>query len=79
VTYESWRISYQSSEQAARAAFNENVRLHRQVEVLTRQMSILKDAISSAELAFWALPDADGPAQKMENAIAEINSIEVKE
>ena len=36
MTYESWRISYQSSEQAARAAYAECARLQAKVEAMER-------------------------------------------
>ena len=35
--YEAWRISYQSSEQAARAAYEECVRLQAKIEAMERQ------------------------------------------
>ena len=38
-TYESWRISYQSSEQAARAAFEESSRLREAMQWWMRQYS----------------------------------------
>lgn len=34
MTYESWRISYQSSEAAARSAWQEMIRLHHRVNEL---------------------------------------------
>lgn len=37
MTYESWRISYQSSEQAARAAYAECVRLRARIERMEKQ------------------------------------------
>ena len=37
MTYEAWRISYQSSEQAARAAYAECARLQAKIEVMERQ------------------------------------------
>ena len=37
MTYEAWRISYQSSEQAARAAYAECARLQAKVEEMERQ------------------------------------------
>ena len=37
MTYESWRISYQSSEQAARAAYAECARLRAKIEQMERQ------------------------------------------
>ena len=38
--YEAWRISYQSSEQAARAAYAECVRLQAKIEVMERQKPV---------------------------------------
>ena len=37
MTYEAWRISYQSSEQAARAAYAECEQLRAKIEVMERQ------------------------------------------
>ena len=37
MTYEAWRISYQSSEQAARAAYEECVRLQAKIEAMEKQ------------------------------------------
>ena len=37
MTYESWRISYQSSEQAARAAYAECARLQAKIEAMEKQ------------------------------------------
>lgn len=37
MTYEAWRISYQSSEQAARAAYAECVRLQAKIEQMEKQ------------------------------------------
>ena len=42
MTYEAWRISYQSSEQAARAAYAECARLQAKVEALERQEPVGK-------------------------------------
>ena len=39
MTYESWRISYQSSEAAARSAWQEMIRLHHRVNELEAQLS----------------------------------------
>ena len=47
--YEAWRISYQSSEQAARAAYAECARLRAKVEAMERQ-----------EPVFWWRPCSDG-------------------
>ena len=37
MTYEAWRISYQSSEQAARAAYEECAQLRARIEVMEKQ------------------------------------------
>ena len=37
MTYEAWRISYQSSEQAARAAYEECAQLRARIEAMERQ------------------------------------------
>ena len=39
--YESWRISYQSSEAAARSAWQEMIRLHHRVNELEAQLSAI--------------------------------------
>ena len=41
MTYESWRISYQSSESAAQAAWKEMTRLHHRVNELEAQLSAI--------------------------------------
>ena len=40
--YEAWRISYQSSEQAARAAYAEYARLQAKVEAMEKQFPICR-------------------------------------
>ena len=40
MTYEAWRISYQSSEQAARAAYAECVRLRDRIEAMEEQKQV---------------------------------------
>ena len=42
MTYEAWRISYQSSEQAARAAYAECVRLRAKIAEMGQQEPIAK-------------------------------------
>jgi len=37
MTYEAWRVSYQSSEQAARAAYAEMMRLQTLIEQIKRE------------------------------------------
>ena len=44
MTYESWRISYQSSEAAARSAWQEMIRLHHRVNELEAQLSATQPA-----------------------------------
>lgn len=70
MSYESWRISYQSSEQAARAAYAENEKLRKEVEEwrsFAEAQVELRDeaedhaedlAKSLAELITW-IPSAD--------------------
>ena len=45
MTYEAWRISYQSSEQAARAAYAECVQLHVRIEALEKERDALRLAV----------------------------------
>lgn len=40
MTYEAWRISYQSSEQAARAAYAECARLQAKIEAMEKQVPV---------------------------------------
>ena len=40
MTYEAWRISYQSSEQAARAAYEECAQLRARIEAMERQKPV---------------------------------------
>ena len=40
MNYEAWRISYQSSEQAARAAYAECARLQAKIEAMEKQKPI---------------------------------------
>jgi len=61
VSYESWRISYQSSEQAALASFRECMELRAQLEAAKKHISRLgrelNIAITTIELA--AMPDGE--------------------
>lgn len=41
MTYESWRISYQSSEAAARSAWQEMIRLHHRVNEMEAQLAAI--------------------------------------
>ena len=41
MTYESWRISYQSSEAAARSAWQEMIRVHHRANELEAQLSAI--------------------------------------
>ena len=47
--YESWRISYQSSEAAARSAWQEMIRLHHRVNELEAQLSATQPATQGVE------------------------------
>ena len=42
MTYEAWRISYQSSEQAARAAYEECAQLRAKIEAMEQQEPVGK-------------------------------------
>ena len=42
MTYEAWRISYQSSEQAARVAYAECVRLRAKIEEMEKQEPVVE-------------------------------------
>ena len=48
MTYEAWRISYQSSEQAARAAYAECEQLRAKIEVMERQAPSAPDGVAEA-------------------------------
>lgn len=41
MTYEAWRISYQSSEQAARAAYMECVRLQVKINTMEKRLRLI--------------------------------------
>ena len=60
MTYESWRISYQSSEQAARAAYAECARLQAKVEAMERQEPVAQVGVhktgGNAGIAWSARP-----------------------
>ena len=55
MTYEAWRISYQSSEQAARAAYAECARLQANVEAMERQkpVAIIDDVDEYGPMLTW--------------------------
>ena len=46
MTYEAWRISYQSSEQAARAAYVECVQLHIRLEAAEKERDELRAKVA---------------------------------
>ncbi len=60
MTYESWRISYQSSEQAARAAYAECVRLRAKIEQMEKQEPVAQVGVhktgGNAGIAWSARP-----------------------
>ena len=41
MTYETWRITYQSSEQAARAAYAECVRLQAKIDAMEKRLRLI--------------------------------------
>ena len=49
MTYESWRISYQSSEQAARAAYAECARLCARLEAAEKERDALQAKVDAME------------------------------
>ena len=57
MTYEAWRISYQSSEQAARAAYAECARLQAKIEAMEKQVPVA--TVDANDEGYWAeiLPD----------------------
>ncbi|MCK9550262.1 hypothetical protein [Aquamicrobium sp.] len=60
MNYESWRISYQSSEQAARAVFNEIAALRADLAASQAECERLR---ADAERYRWLASDIDGNAQ----------------
>ena len=55
--YESWRISYQSSEAAARSAWQEMIRLHHRVNELEAQLSAIGAESLHKQVAPVELPE----------------------
>ena len=49
MTYEAWRITYQSSEQAARAAYAECVQLHVRLEAVEKERDALRAKVEAME------------------------------
>jgi len=65
MTYEAWRISYQSSEQAARAAYAECVRLRAKIDEMEKQEPVAW-IVAPSSRPFWgeyARQDAESEAQ----------------
>lgn len=60
MTYEAWRISYQSSEQAARAAYKECAQLRAKIEAMERQEPVAQVCVhktgGNAGIAWSARP-----------------------
>ena len=48
MTYEAWRISYQSSEQAARAAYTECVRLQAKINTMEERLRLILEEPENA-------------------------------
>ena len=48
MTYEAWRISYQSSEQAARAAYMECVRLQAKINTMEERLRLILEEPENA-------------------------------
>ena len=68
MTYEAWRISYQSSEQAARAAYEECAQLRAKVEAMERLEAAEKEVESWKGLAKQFSNEADALRAKIETA-----------
>ena len=66
MTYEFWRISYQSSEAAARSAWQEMIRLHHRVNELEAQLSTSQPAAQGLEQLRHRLAAADAAAKARE-------------
>ena len=64
MTYEAWRISYQSSEQAARAAYAECVRLRARLEAAEKERDDLRakiDEMEKQEPVAWIVAPSSRP------------------
>jgi hypothetical protein len=66
VSYNAWRISYQSSEQAARAAYNRSIELQHQTAELAAQVATIRSAWKAA----YTWPDTVEEKQAIWDAIA---------
>ena len=64
MTYEAWRISYQSSEQAARAAYAEREALRAKVEAMEKQEPVawLHESRRDSDVVTKAVKDVWGKA-----------------
>ena len=63
MTYESWRISYQSSEQAARAAYAECARLCARLEAAEKERDAMRakvEAMENQQPVAWCATDETG-------------------
>ena len=64
MTYEAWRISYQSSEQSARAAYAECVRLSARLEAAEKERDDLRakvEAMEKQEPVAWIVAPSSRP------------------
>lgn len=64
MSYESWRISFQSSEQAARAAYAEVEALRAEVELLNRILGRIVEGDGDSNLTIRAGTDAFAAARE---------------
>ena len=64
MTYEAWRISYQSSEQAARAAYAECARLQAKIEQMEKQEPFDADSDAFRSAFEAALKAGNWPATR---------------
>ena len=68
MTYEAWRISYQSSEQAARAAYAECVRLRARLEAAEKEANKINGRMVEVKKRLQLI--VEEPSNTMSNAKA---------
>lgn len=74
MTYESWRISFQSSEQAARAAYAESERLREAIAAIQQQaapprVKVTRETLEKASAAYCVAALSDDPSNLSSNAM----------
>ena len=73
MTYEAWRISYQSSEQAARAAYAECVRLQAKLEAAEKERDAIAQQLVQSERGKRAISEE---CDALRNEIAYVKEVE---